>query len=118
FDGLQNVWNIWWVDHAVTQLHTSPWYTQLINYPFGSSLLGHTLNPLNGFLAIPLLRMLPLVQVFNLILLGTFVIGGMTTYWLARELGARTWPSLAAGFIYSFSSYHWAHGQGHLQLTS
>src|SRR3954470_19405061 len=54
-DGLQNVWNIWWVNRAITELHQSPWHTDYLRYPYGSTLLSHTLTSFNGFLTIPLL---------------------------------------------------------------
>src|SRR6266849_4159890 len=63
WDGLQNVWNLWWVNKAVTELHQSPWQTSYLHYPFGVSLVQHTLNPFNGLLGILLLKFLQLVQV-------------------------------------------------------
>src|SRR5215831_9647730 len=63
-DGLQNVWNIWWVAHAVLT-RQSPWYTSYLHYPYGVSLLGHTLNPFNGFVAIGLLKCFSLPQAHN-----------------------------------------------------
>ncbi|MGH7179089.1 MAG: hypothetical protein ACREJC_17050 [Tepidisphaeraceae bacterium] len=106
------------MDWAVTNLHTSPWKTNFVNYPAGSSLLAHTLSPLNGLAAIPLSRFLPQVVVFNTIHVLAFVLSGMTAFWLAYYLSRNILPSLAAGYIFTFSSYHWAHGQGHLQLTA
>jgi hypothetical protein len=49
-DGAQNVWNIWWVNEAVTTLHELPWYTRYLHFPHGTTLVGHTLNAFNGFL--------------------------------------------------------------------
>src|SRR5579883_2742300 len=48
-DGLQNVWNMWWINKSVVQLHRLPWYTNFLHYPFGVTLLGQTMNPFNGF---------------------------------------------------------------------
>ncbi len=117
-DGLQNVWNLWWVNKAVTELGKLPWHTEYLHYPFGISLVGHTLNPFNGFVAIPLLRALSLVQAHNVIVTGSFVLGGYTAFLLAYRLSRAYVPSLAAGYIFTFSSYHFAHAQGHLQLVS
>ena len=55
-DGLGNVWNLWWTNKAITELHQSPWHTTFLYYPYGTSLLPHTLNPFNGILAIVLMR--------------------------------------------------------------
>ena len=85
-DGLQNVWNIWWVNKAVTQLHQLPWQTSYLHYPNGVSLLGSTLNPFNGFVGIVLLPFLTLVETHNVIVIFSFVLGGVTTFWLAYYL--------------------------------
>src|SRR5688572_3004713 len=52
-DGLQNLWNLWWVRKALLELHQLPWHTTFLHFPFGTTLVGHTLNPLNGLLALP-----------------------------------------------------------------
>lgn len=118
-DGLQNVWNLWWVDKAVTQLHQSPWQTPYLYYPFGVTLLGHTLNPFNGFLAVFLLKFLTLVQAYNCIVIFSFVAGGVSAFLLAHYFSKSYWGSIAAGFIFTFSSYHFVHmGGGHLQLVA
>jgi hypothetical protein len=117
-DGLQNVWNLWWVNKALTQLHTLPFFTHMLHYPRGTTLLGHTLNPFNGLLAIPLLRIFTLVQTHNLIVAFSFIMTGWTTFLLAHRF-SRSWSgSLLAGFVVTFSAYHFAHARGHLQLIS
>src|SRR5206468_12484888 len=109
FDGLQNVWNIWWVEHAITVLHQNPWQTNYLHFPYGSSLLAHTLNPFNGFVAIVLSRVMSPVVVYNSLVTCGFVAGGVTAYLLAHYLTRAFVPSLLAGFIFTFSSFHFAH---------
>jgi hypothetical protein len=119
-DGFMNIWNIWWVNTVVTQpsIHASIWHTNLLHWPFGTTLLGQTLNPFNGLLAVPLLRFMSLVQAHNAILLFSFVMSGTTAYWLSYYLTKSFWGSLVAGYIFTFSSYHFAHYYGHLNLIS
>jgi len=117
-DGLQSVWNIWWINKAVTTLHQSPWHTTLLFHPEGTTLVGQTLNPFNGFLCIPLLRVMSLVHAHNLIVVFAFVATGLTTFFLAYHFTRSYWPSLAAGCVVTFSPYHFAHADGHLQLVS
>lgn len=116
-DGFQNVWNIWSVSHAVLT-RQSPWYTSYLHYPYGVSLLGHTLNPFNGFVAVVLLKFFSLLQTHNLIVVLAFVLGGVFAFQLCRTVTGAYWPSLIGGAIFTFSSYHFAHAQGHLQLVS
>lgn len=117
-DGLQMVWNLWWVDHAVTDLHQLPWHTQMLHYPEGTSLLVHTMHPLKGFMAIPLLRILSLTACYNTLVVFSFVMSGLTAFWLVRGVAGAGVPALLGGFIYTFSNYHFAHAQGHMQLVS
>lgn len=119
-DGFMNIWNLWWINTAVTQpsIHPSIWHTDMLHWPFGTTLLGQTLNPFNGLLAVPLLRVMSLVQAHNTIVLFSFVMSGVTAYWLAYYLTRSFWGSLIAGYIFTFSSYHFAHYYGHLNLIS
>jgi len=119
-DGFMNIWNIWWVNTAVTQPSINPsiWYTNMLHWPFGITLLGQTLNPFNGLLAVPLLRVMSLVQAHNTIVLFSFTMSGVTAYWLSHYLTRSFWGSLLAGYIFTFSSYHFAHYYGHLNLIS
>jgi hypothetical protein len=117
-DALQNYWNIWWIDKAVTQLHTSPWHTSYLHYPYGTTLLGQTLNPFNGFMGVFLLRFLSLTETYNVVVALSYVVAGVATFRLVYHLTRSYFASLAAGYLYAFSNYHVVHTQGHLQLVS
>lgn len=119
-DGMLHVWNLWWVDQGITRpdLYPSIWHTYMVDWPFGVSLLGHTLVPVNGLMAAFLLRFLPMVEAHNIIVIFSFVMTGLTTYWLAYYFSRSTWGSLAAGYIFTFSTYHFAQYKGHLNLIA
>ena len=117
-DGLQNVWNMWWVNKAITELGQNPWQTSYLHFPYGVTLLGHTLNPFNGLMGIPLLRVLSPTQAHNVVIIFSFVVAGLTTFWLAYYLTRAYWPSIIAGCIFAFSPYHFAHAEGHMNLVS
>src|SRR5262245_37140924 len=117
-DGLQNVWNIWWVERALTVLHQSPWHTTDLHYPYGTSLIAHTLNPFNGLVAIPLSTFLSPLVVHNCLVTFSFIAGGVTMYMLAHHLTRSHAASLLAGYVFTFSSFHFAHAEGHLQLVA
>src|SRR4051812_45280076 len=53
-DAWQHVWNLWWVKHALLDLHTNPYHTSLIYYPDGVNLYFHTLVLMAGLIGIPL----------------------------------------------------------------
>jgi hypothetical protein len=117
-DGLQNVWNLWWVRKAIVELHTTPWYTTFLHHPSGVSLLGHTLNPFNGFLGLLLQPFLSLIASHNVIVVFSFVVAGLTAFRLALEVTESYWGSIIAGYVFTFSQYHFAHAEGHLQLVA
>lgn len=118
-DGLQNVWNLWWMHRAILIDHSWPWRTDMLWRPYGGiGLYTHSLNPFNGIIATPLLGFLKLNVVYNLIVLHTYVLGGWFAYWLGRRLTGSFWAGLAAGSIFAFSPYHYAHTIGHMQTLS
>jgi len=119
-DGLQSIWNLWWVDLAVRRpdLYPTIWQTNLLYWPYGTTLYGQTLNPFNGFLAVFLLKFLSLTVTFNTITIFGFVMGGMSMYWLSHYLTKSFWGSIIAGFIFTFSNYHFSNVNGRLQLVS
>lgn len=118
-DGLQNYWNLWWVNKAIIQLHQNPWFTTYIHYPYGVTLIGHSLNIFNGLLGVILLRFLTLTQTYNFIVIFSFVMAGLTMFLLSLYLTKSHVGSLIAGYIFTFSSFHFAHlDGGQLNLIS
>lgn len=117
-DGLQNVWNLWWTRKAVVELHQLPWFTQLLHFPQGTSLLAHTLAPFNGFLGILFSPFLSLVQIHNVMVILGFTLAGVGGYFLCFEITRSRIAALFAGFVFTFCNFHFAHAQGHLQLVS
>jgi len=119
-DGLMGVWNLWWVNAVLSGTHfgSSIWHTDMLHWPFGITLLGHTLVPFDGYLAALLLKMMPLVEAHNSLVVFSFVMSGVSAYWLAVYVTRSAWASLVAGYIFTFSSYHFAHYNGHLNLIA
>lgn len=116
-DGYQMVWNLWWVRHALLDLHQLPWYTPILKYPDGVTLLLHSLAPFDGLLAIPI-SWLGQVRTYNTIIIFTFASSGLTAFWLAYQQTRAYWPSLIAGYAFTFSAIHFAHASGHLHQIS
>ncbi len=101
------VWNLWWVKHAVVDLHSNPLLCDYMFYPLGIDLTFYTLTILNGFASVPLQPLLGLVSTNNVIVFATFILSSYGAYLLARYLLPKgTHPSapFVAGLIYAFSS--------------
>jgi hypothetical protein len=121
FDGWQNYWNLWWVKIALVNQHTGPFFTNLLFYPTGVSLLFHTLNLFNGLLSLPVQLAFGLFPAYNSVVLFSFAMGGFGAYLLGRHtLGTdgAILPAFAAGVIFSYSPFHFAHLLGHMQVIS
>lgn len=119
-DGFQNVWNIWWVNKSIIHDHLNPYFTTMLHWPHGTSLVPQTMAIFNGLMALPLINVFgfSLIQAVNFAVVFSFVMGGVTMFWFVQKLHNRYWVSLVAGALFTFSSYHFAHAFGHLQLVS
>jgi len=119
-DGFQNLWNIWWIKKSVLELKQLPWHTKYLHYPHGVSLLGHTLNSFNGFIGILLFIFFKfnILQVYNFIVVFSFVTDGLFCFYLCYYLSKDYIPSIIGGFIFAFSSYNFLNMLGHLHLVS
>jgi hypothetical protein len=96
-------WNLWWVRHAVFDLHVSPLYTNFVVYPFVSPLAGHTLALLWGILSAPFQTIFGLIPTFNAITVLSFVLAGTTMYAFVRKHVQRPSVALLAGLIFAFT---------------
>lgn len=119
-DGFQNVWNIWWVNKALVAEHASPYFTNMVHWPHGTTLLPQTMNIINAFMAIPLMHLFgfSLIEATNFAVLFAFAFSGVTMFWFIQKLYRNYWVGIVAGGLFTFSTYHMAHAQGHLQLVT
>lgn len=115
----QHLWNIWWVRFSLLDLHTFPYTTPLLFYPSGANLFFHALDPLDGYLSIPLQIAFGLVSAFNLVILFQLALAGWGTYLLAAYLTGHKAAGLVAGLIYACSPLESRLlNLGQLELTS
>ncbi len=117
-DGLQNLWNIWWVKYALFDLPTNPLFTRYIFFPGGASLLGHTISLTNTVPSAVLALAVEPAVAYNVWLILGFVLGGVVVGYLFLEFGNGWLGAFVAGFVYTFSEYHFAHATGHFQLIA
>ncbi|MBX3025052.1 hypothetical protein KF840_09095 [bacterium] len=119
-DSFQNLWNLWWVGHALGR-GESLYQTDLLFWPERSSLLFHTLTPANGVLSLPLQWLVPgvdgLVTSLNLLTLLSFALTGLAAHLLARDHGASSLGAWSAGFLAMSLPYRFWH-LNHLNLLS
>ena len=114
-DGMKHLWTLWWIQESVVSLHAVPFYTTLINYPFGIDL--YPIEPLNG-LVISALAWLPLIYSTNLIAVVNLTMTGVLAGYFGRAISRGDEGGIVAGILVQTSafSYFSIHaGVGELQ---
>jgi hypothetical protein len=116
-DSYQFIWFFWWFKKALFT-HLNPFFTPMLYYPSGVSLVFSTVTPFNSVLSIPLQLLFGLNPANNLIWLSTFILSGFGGFLVVRYLTGDIRAAFISGLIYSFSPYHFAHALGHMNLVS
>jgi hypothetical protein len=98
-------WNLWWIYRSVVQLGANPFDGTYLFHPFGLPLYFHTLNPLSGFLSIPLQMCCGTAVAYNVLNMFWFAVAGVGAYALAFYLTRNRAAAFVAGLIYGFSPY-------------
>ena len=100
-DAYLHLWDLWWADKALVDLHQNPFQTNYLYYPTGVSLYYHSLDLLNGIISIPLQRVFGLTVAFNLLLLANLTLDGLAAYWLCKERTGSTPAGLVGGALFA-----------------
>lgn len=117
-DNLQFYWFLWYGKRALLDPNLSFLHSKLIFYPEGANLLFANYFYYGVFLSLGLGVFMSLPAVFNFLVLHTFVLAGIGTFLLVRELTDDFKASLMAGFIFAFNPSHFAHSLHHVTITS
>ena len=118
-DNFQFLWELWYVAHALFDLHKSPFFDPDVFVPFGFSLIrNQDLSPGTVLLFSPLTHFFGEVFTYNFLILASFVLTAFGTYLLARELWSNRLAAVLAGIIVGFCPYRFAHAAGHLSIVS
>src|SRR3990172_2949262 len=117
-DGLDNYWNIWWVQEALLVERTNPFFTRLLWHDHGTPLWFHALTPINGLISLTLKPFFDPILTYNVIVLQTFILAGWHFYLLLRIWVRSRWIAFLGGLLFTFSPFHFSHSIGHLNFIS
>ena len=118
-DNFHFLWELWYVAHALFDLHKSPFFDPDVFVPFGFSLIrNQDLSPGTVLLFSPLTHFFGEVFTYNFLILASFALTAFGTYLLARELWFNRLAAFLAGIIVGFCPYRFAHAAGHLSIVS
>lgn len=127
FDIWHNTWILWWVKRCLVEGRGELFFTQLLFYPRGTSLLFDTLSLSNTILALPVTVLWGPVAAYGFLAFFSFVVCGLGGYYLAQEVlsgwkdlspAARQGAAFVGGAAITFSTYHLAHLRAHLNLIA
>src|SRR5262249_59552421 len=105
-DNFHFLWELWYVAHALFDLHKSPFFDPDVFAPFGFSLIcNQDLSPGTVLLFSPLTHFFGEVFTYNFLILASFVLTAFGTYLLARELWSNRLAALLAGIVICFFLY-------------
>lgn len=96
-----HLWDLWWADKSLIDLHQSPFHTTYLYYPTGVSLYYHSLDLLNGLISIPLQWLFGLTVTFNLLVIANLTLDGLAAYGLCKERTGSTGASLVGGALFA-----------------
>lgn len=105
----------WW-PHALTH-HLDPFFTKLIWYPIGVSMLWVTSVPLLSLLGWPITATFGPVVTYNLLIVTAPLFAAWSAYFLCRHVTRNFVASLFGGFLFGFSTYVTSQSIGALNLT-
>ncbi len=117
-DGGIFLWDMWWVKHAIFDLHQDPFFTDLLAAPHRVDLTFHTLALTNSLMSIPFQSLFGIIAAFNLVFLGGFVLTGWGTYLLVRYLTKSAIAGIVSGTMLAFAPYVMVRSLGHFNLST
>jgi hypothetical protein len=103
-DAFVHVWTFEWVKQALAS-GQSPFYTELLFFPDGASLLFHNFAWVHIAVWLPLQALVGAYPAYGLIFLIIFIFNGFSAYLLARDLTASHFAGFTAGLVLGFWPY-------------
>ena len=104
----------WWFEFSIHNF-INPLHNNFIFFPLGLYMTDGIL-PMLTF--VPLSRLLGATASYNIYLLSTFALSGLSMFMLARKLSISYLPSLLSGIIFAFFPFHFGAAIGHLHTFS
>lgn len=99
-----HVWHCWWLRYAVEH-GVSPFFSSLIDFPRGVSVMGEMSTLTFPVLSVPLQYIFGLVGSYNLMALAFLALAGFGGYLVCRRVASDNDTSLLGGVIYGFSPF-------------
>ena len=115
-DTFEVIWQLATVERAVFESGTNPFFTPDVFFPHGWYLASGAQPTWYYVLLSPLTAAVGPVAAYNLITLGTLILGGFGAYWLARRLTGSLPAGLIAGCAYMVAPFFTVRVGGHTHV--
>ena len=115
-DPLYQVWTLWWYKQAVLS-GQDPFHTHNI-FALLPQVQVFTQSYLDSVVSVPLQWVLSPLGAYNLLIFTSLPLTGFTTYLLVGEFTRNRLACFAAGFFYTFSTYHLIRIAGTVSLST
>jgi hypothetical protein len=117
-DSYLSLWYMWWYGRALEQ-GLDPSRTNML-YGLLPGVQVLISSVVNGLLMWPVIKLFGPLVAYNLAILISFPLAGFFTYKLADELleGRSRLAAFAAGFFFTFSTFHFYRMEGHLGIVT
>jgi hypothetical protein len=116
-DSYLNLWDVWWVNYAIFNLHATIWQTNLLFWPIGGDLTTQTMSPLGAILTLPF-QAINVPFAYNVLFFLGFAFSGITMFFLADYLTRNKYAAFFAGLVFAFSAVHIAQSYSHIDWIS
>lgn len=110
------VWGLRWWPYALGH-GLNPLVSHVVWAPYGSPVLWTTTVPLLSLLAAPITLTAGPTVAWNVLCVLAPALSAWAAFLLCRELTGRWGSSVVGGALFGFSSYEFAEGMAHLQMT-
>lgn len=116
-DNVTFIWNFWWMRQAMHSPDLHFLQSPAILAPLGGPLVLHTHTALVAWFGATVLSQLTVVQAYNVTLLTSLVLNGLSAYALAFEVTRRRLPACISGLLFLLSPSITQRLMGHLNLV-
>ena len=116
-DNLGGIWNFWWWAHARSE-GLDPDHSPLLGAPFGFDLGALPVQPYERWGGELLTHLFGAVPAYNILILSSFPLAGLTMYLLADYLLRNRWAAGFAGLIFAFAPFHFGMAMNYAALGS
>ena len=113
-DSFVHLWTFEWVKNSLAA-GQSPFYTNLLFYPNGVTLIFHNIAWLNIAVWLPLQAIVGAAAAYTLVHMGVLVFNGFAMYLLAREVAKSEKAAFVAGLVAAYWPFIMSH-QDHPNL--